>query len=119
MSDNQQGVMFGDAVVEVAKPWQTSSIAPERIEGIQRVDETAVPSWKDAFDAEVERLATARTAFTVYDVLDVVGQPEGVHPSAIGARMRANATKGIVKKHGVAARTHHGDYVTEWIGEER
>lgn len=89
------------------------TIAPERLEGIAAVGANTPSDWCDAFDKHIESIPIG-TRFSVYDVLLVVGRPQGVHPSAIGARMRAVSTQGLVTKVGHARRESHGDDVTLW-----
>lgn len=113
---NDQSALF-DATPAPMRPWQRSTrLDPARTDGIERVSRNTPEDWAERFDAEVERRAGIGDEFSVYEVLEVVGKPEDVHPSAIGARMRVASTRGIVRKVGHARRVSHGDDVVLWAG---
>lgn len=118
MSD--QGELFQSKPADDGlRPWQRSGLAPEREAGIASVSANTPTQWAEAFDRVVEEFAKIGREFNVYDVLGLVGQPEDVHPSAIGARMRMAASRGIIHKIGFAERSKHGDVVTLWTGSRR
>jgi hypothetical protein len=91
----------------------TTTLDQARLDGIAAVTAKTPADWANAFDQEVLNTPIG-AQLTVYDVTDVIGKPEGVHPSAIGARMRAASRKGLVVKVGHARRVKHGDDVTLW-----
>ena len=64
-----------------------------RAEGTQAV---LNPDWTARFDAEVQRLALTRQEFTSEDVTARVGLPPSGSGSAVGARINAARTRGLI-----------------------
>ena len=93
-------------------------------EGMRRAIDNARTTWKGAFRAELERLATTRHPFTSETVTTRVGRPSGLviqgANNAVGAMVNAAARIGLIRKTGRRVKsgrpTSHAAELTEWIG---
>lgn len=89
--------------------------------GIARVLDHTPESWKNAALEAITSLATSGRGFTAEDVREIAGDPPG-HYNAMGAAVRAAATRGLIRKVGFTKATRASLHATElalWVGTRR
>lgn len=88
-----------------------------RDQGIARVDAAEDPAWRAAADVAIAELAASGEEFTAEDVRRIAGDP--THPNAMGARFRAAAQAGIIRRVGYRASSRvqlHAHPIAVWVG---
>jgi hypothetical protein len=88
------------------------------LDAMLAADEAASADWKAAWDAAIAQLASRPGGFTTDDVRAIAGAPSD-HPNAAGARIRAAANSGLIRKVGYRASTRpelHAHPLAVWSG---
>lgn len=86
-------------------------------QGMARVDQAEDEDWKERADEAILELARKPSPFTAEDVREIAGDPS--RPNAMGARLSANARRGLIRHYGfVHARRpeRHSSLVILWMG---